>query len=108
MKIYTVILESYYDDFSEGGVYELASPIFTSKDEAETYFEGMKEIVREMEAKHLERLARYGFTLEDKLTETDGYYCIGNRGAYWGSCVRIEESETQDGVPFRKEDWCDL
>ena len=107
MKIYTVILETYYDDFSSGGTYELAKLNFTSKEEADKYFDGMKEIVREREAP---TLGRYGSSPEEHLVETDGYYgvCDDSSMCYWGSAVRIEESETQDGIPFRKEDWCDL
>lgn len=104
MKIYTVILETYYDDFGGGGVEPLGSASFVSEDEAFKLFEHLKSVVRERE---MPRIEKYGANLDEHLIDADNYYGITEGGSmvYWGTAVRIEESETQDGVPFRKEDW---
>lgn len=94
--MWKVILESYYDDFADGGVYVIHEELFEYQSNAEKFFDLCKEWIKGKKpsgAKTYDMSNKYGF---------------GSADEYYGCCAYIRETEMSDNVRFeiRNGDIC--
>ena len=92
--MWKVGLESYYDDFADGGVYIIREELFEYQSNAEKFFDLCKEWIKGKKpswAKTYDMSDEYGFG-----------------SGYDGCCVYIRETETSDNIRFeiRNGDIC--
>ena len=95
MKLYKVIYEEYYDDFSTGGEFIKGSWLYKSKENAIKKVAKIKPEIYEDYKEEAEKLEAIGNIVK---IDTPEHYAIKEKGGmcYWGSSVYVSEVETED------------
>lgn len=89
MKVYNVIYERYYDNFSSGGSFQKGNWLYLQKENAVKKVAEIKPIIHE-EFKEDIDCGIFVDTPEEYIIKEDSSMC------YWGEGVYIVETETED------------
>lgn len=95
MKLYQVIYERYYDDFSKGGKFIEGNWLYQSEENA---IKKIAEIKPKIYEKFKEELKDEELLKHVEVIDTPGHYTIRENSSmcYWGENVYITEKETDD------------